>query len=95
MSGKRYRDWAKDSHSASFLSAKELLEFDYDKEFWNRRVSKQIGPNSWTGAGLAEEGEGKIVTYRDNLGEWFFKHLGELAQLGNPEDVRIVFWFDN
>lgn len=71
-----------DYHSASFLTAKELLDFDYDKTFWN-------------GASLAEEGEGKVLTYRENLGEWFFTHLNELKELGEPEDVRIVFWFDN
>lgn len=84
-----------DCHSASFLTAKELLEFDYDKTFWNRRVSKQTSPTSWNGAALAEEGEGEIVTYRENLGEDFFTHLNELKELGKPKDVRIVFWFDN
>ena len=84
-------DW----HSESFLTGKELLNFDYDKSFWNRRVSKQTSPTSWTGAGLAEKGEGKILTYRENLGDMYFLHLKELKQLGNPEYVRIVFWFDN
>ena len=79
-------DW----HSASYLTAKELLDFDYEKEFWNRRVMKINN-----GASLAEEGEGTVLSYRENLGEFFFLHLEELKQLGNPEDVRIVFWFDN
>ena len=79
-------DW----HSASHLTTKELLDFDYEKEFWNRRVMKNN-----TGASLAEEGEGTVLSYRENLGEFFFLHLEELKQLGNPEDVRIVFWFDN
>lgn len=83
------------SHSVSNLSLKELLDFDYEKEFWNRRVSKQTGPNSWTGAGVAEEGEGEIITYRENLGENYFSVLEELKELGEPDDVRIVFWFDN
>ena len=47
------------------------------------------------GAALAEEGEGKVLTYRENLEGWFFKHLEELKALGEPENVRIVFWFDN
>lgn len=91
----KYEYWEYDAHSASFLTAKELLDFDYDKKFWNRRVTKQTSPNSWNGASLAEEGEGKVLTYRENLGEWFFTHLNELKELGEPEDVRIVFWFDN
>ena len=92
---KKYEYWDEDAHSASYLTAKELLEFDYEQSFWNRRVGKQLAPNFYHGACLAEEGEGEIVTYRDNLGEWFFKHLEELKSLGDPEDVRIVFWFDN
>ena len=89
-----YKEWVYDAHSASFLTAKELLEFNYDKEFWNRRITKYVG-NYINGAALAEEGEGKFLTYRENLGEWFFKHLNELKELGDPENVRIVFWFDN
>ncbi len=87
--------WRGDGYSESYLTAKELLDFDYEKTFWNRRVTKQTGPNSWNGAALAEEGEGKVMTYRDNLDGMFFIHLEELKALGEPEDVRIVFWFDN
>jgi hypothetical protein len=92
---KEYEEWGYDAHSASYLTIKELICFDYDKKFWNRRVSKQIGPNSWTGTGLAEEGEGEIISYRENLGEGFFDRLEALKSLGEPDDVRIVFWFDN
>jgi hypothetical protein len=87
--------WEDDGHSESYLTLRELKEFDYDKEFWNRRVTKQLSENSWTGAGLAEEGERKVMTYRKNLGELYFTHLEELSQLGNLDDVRIVFFFDN
>lgn len=82
-------------HSCSYLTLKELLDFDYTKTFWNRRVTKQTGSNSWNGASLAEEGEGEIVSYRDNLGEGFFKELEELKTLGEPENVRVVFYFDS
>lgn len=84
-----------DYHSHSYITLKELLDWDYDKTFWDRRVTKQTSPNSWNGAALAEEGEGEVVTYRDHLGEGFFEHIADLQALGNPEDVRIVFWFDN
>ena len=90
-----YEHMEEDAHSTSFLTAKELLDFDYDKTFWNRRVTKQTSKNGWNGASLAEEGEGIVLTYRENLGEWFFVHLNELKELGEPEDVRIVFWFDS
>jgi hypothetical protein len=82
--------WSGDGHSHSWLSLKELLEFDYDKTFWNRRIYKNNN-----GAALAEEGEGRVLTYRENLSPMFFQHLEELSSLGNPEDVRIVFLFDN
>lgn len=92
-------EYCTDFHSCSWLSLKELLDFDYDQTFWDRRVTKTIalptGSKIINGAALAEEGEGKITTYREHLGEWFFKDLQVLETLGNPEDVRIVFWFDN
>jgi hypothetical protein len=87
-------------HSLSYLTLKELNDFDYDKTFWSRRIYRETYNPDGTvsggnGAALAEEGEGKIITYRENLGEFFFIHLEELKQLGEPEDVRVVFWFDN
>jgi len=84
-----------DYHSYSWLTLKELLDFDYNKTFWNRRVSKQTSPHGWNGAALAEEGEGVIISYKENLGECFFKDIEVLKILGEPENVRIVFWFDN
>lgn len=86
-------------HSLSFLTLKELIDFDYEKTFWNRRITKTtIRPNGGkiiNGAALAEEGEGAIITYREHLGSAFFEDIEALKTLGNPEDVRIVFWFDN
>jgi len=82
-------------HSHGYLLLSELLAFDYNKNFWDRRVTKQVSPNGWNGAALAEEGEGTHPTYKEFLGNFFFTHLEELKQLGNPEDVRIVFYFDN
>lgn len=82
-------------HSHSYLTLKELIDFDYNKKFWNRRISKQTGPNSWTGSAIAEDGEGEIISYRDNLFEGFFNEIEILKTLGSPEDVRIIFYFDN
>lgn len=82
-------------HSMSWLTLKELLDFDYEQKFWDRRVTKQVSPNGWDGAALADEGEGQTITYREHLGEGFFKDIDVLKTLGSSEDVRIVFWFDN
>jgi len=72
----------------SWLTLAELQAFDYDQVFWDRRVTK--GNN---GAALAEEGEGQHITMREHLGEGYFEELGQLAKLGAPEDVRVVFTF--
>jgi hypothetical protein len=82
----------------SWLSLAELLAYDYDQVFWDRRVTRTTfnpvsGGSVTDGAALAEEGEGEHVTLREFLGEGFFARLDRLAELGAPEDVRIVFWF--
>lgn len=72
----------------SWLTLAELQAFDYDQVFWDRRVTKGND-----GAALAEEGEGQHITMREHLGEGYFDELDELAKLGSPEDVRVVFTF--
>ena len=66
-----------DRFGFSWLSAEELLAFDYDQEFSDRR-----------------EQSPEVSTYRDFLGEPFFRHLAALAEIGPKEDVRILFCFD-
>ena len=90
-----YESWDCDAHSASWLTLEQLLAVNYEETFWNRRVTKQTASNCWNGAALAEEGEGTHETLRDFLGSTFFAHLETLKGLGKPEDVRVVFWFDN
>lgn len=87
-----YRAWDLDAHSPSWLSTAELIAFDYDKRFEDRRVSKQIGTNLWSGASTAERRGGGVVSYRDFLGLQFFSDLATLKECGAE---RIVFWFDN
>lgn len=82
-------------HTHSHIYLNELLAFDYNKYFEDKRITVQTGPNSFNGAGKAKEGEGNIITYKEHLGESYFKDLEILKSLGNPEDVRIVFYFDN
>lgn len=84
-------DWLGD-HSQSWLSVEELAAFDYDQPVEDRRITVQTGPNSWSGAGLAEPGQGAATTYRAFLGEGFFADLARLQALGAE---RIVFGFDS
>lgn len=69
------------SHSASYLKLSDLLAFDYDKTFVNQRAN--------------DEDYLKTMTDREFLGDLFFTNLKELQQLGEPNDVRVIFWFDN
>lgn len=75
----RRDDLQRDYNSHSYLTARELLEFNYEKTFVNQ----------WEGSNTYD----KEITYREHLGLAFFVHLEELKQLGEPDDVRIVFYF--
>lgn len=79
-------------HSFSWLTLKELLDFDYDQPVEDRRVTVQTGPNSWDGGATAEPGGGKMTTYRTFLGQGFFDDLELLRKV---EAERIVFGFDS
>lgn len=80
------------AHSFSWLSLDELLAFDYDQTFEDRRYAAQTGPNLWNGGATAEPGHGKITTYRKFLGAAFFEDLRKLKEAGAE---RIVFGFDS
>lgn len=84
-------DWLGD-HSFSWLSVEELTAFDYDKLMEDRRVTRQTGPNTWDGGCTAEPGGGETMTFRDFLGEAFFKDIDKLKELGAE---RVVFGFDS
>lgn len=87
-----YKGWDMDAHSASWLSVEELAAFNYDAPMEDRRVTRQTGPNSWDGGCTAEPGGGEKTTFREFLGEGFFKEIQKLKDAGAD---RIVFWFDN
>ena len=77
-----------DFHSHSWFLLSELLAFDYDRKFWNRRIHR-----GKDGAALAQEGEGVHQTYREFLGRDYMDTLEVLKRLGEPEHVRVVFCF--
>lgn len=82
-------------HSFSWLTLKELIDFDYDSTFEDLRYTKQEG-NCYNGAAVAKTAEGKKISYREHLsGSGFFEDLEILKTLASPEDVRVVFYFDN
>jgi hypothetical protein len=83
----QYEAWGSDAHSASWLSVKELTDFDYDQLMEDRRVTRGND-----GGCTCEPGEGERTTYRKFLMDGFFDDLGRLGKSGAE---RVVFWFDN
>ena len=84
-------DWTYGEHSFSWLSLKELIDFDYDQVFEDRRCMRD-------GNGAADSGPGNGVqtTFRKFLGPLFFRDIAIMQCLRRePEHVRIVFGFDN
>lgn len=87
-----FDDWGCDAHTPSWLTVDELLAFDYSASMEDRRVTRQIAPGLVSGGCTCEPGEGKAMTWREFLGEWFFRDLEAIKAAGAE---RIVFWFDN
>lgn len=92
-----------DGHSATFVTLKELLDYDYEQTFENR---KNTGPDPFKkgmpfGEYFAlryspvEVGMGKKETIREFLGEAFFENIEVLQEIGEPDCVRVLMLFDN
>jgi hypothetical protein len=77
-------------NSHSWVLLRELVDFDYEKVFWNRRIKK--GKDN---AATTQEGEGVYQTYRELLGPAFFETLQIMQGLGQPDHVRVVFCFSD
>lgn len=84
--------WDGDGHSHSWVGLDELLAFDYDAAFEDRRVTRQVAANAYDGGCTADPGGGEQTTFRDFLGPGYFKELDRLKTAGVE---RVVFWFDN
>lgn len=82
--------WGYDAHSHTWLSARELADFDYDQAVNDRRVMRN-GDGGVTGT--AEEGT--VTTFREFLGRSFMDDVRRLRELGDLDEVRVVMWFDN
>lgn len=84
----RYPASIAEDHTNTWLLLKELLDFDYEQTFEDRRNYGAGNHNT------VEIGSGVITSYREHLGPFFFVELEALKKLGDPEHVRIVFAFD-
>ena len=88
--------WDCDAHSFTWFTARELLYYDYSKEFEDRRCMRQTASGVWNGASDAGVGNGIKTTLREFLGEWYFNEIDKLAHLPySPDDVRVLIFFDN
>lgn len=85
-----YMEEEPDSHSATWLSLDELIDFNYDAYLEDRRV--MINGN---GGCTARPGEGVLETYRGFLPDVYFRDLEILAHQNDPANIRIILWFDN
>jgi hypothetical protein len=79
-----------DAVAPSWLSMQELLQFDYETRFEDRRVARRMPAGYLDHAAIGEPGEGRIVTYREFLGPAYFEELEKLSESGAE---RVVFWF--
>lgn len=86
-----------DLHSYGYVTLAELLAVNYEETILDRRVTRQIATN-FSDGGCTTDDPSEAKSYK--LSEWlpktFFETLTKLKELGlSPEDVRIVFAFDN
>lgn len=87
-------------HSTSFLTAKELKEFDYNQHPIKGGSFRQVLTEFCKPCDSVDESDdlSSVVDYYDFIGieSLFFTHVNELYELApNPDDVRVVFWFDS
>lgn len=64
-----------DDERRTQIQVKDLLAFDYDQVFEDRRYSRQTGPYRFDNACTYESGQGVMTTYREFLGPTWFKTL--------------------
>lgn len=85
-----------DAHSRSWFTASELLGYDWDQIIEDRRCSRRISERGWDGSCTCQPGGGERMTLRQFVGEHFMCGLKLLESLRFlPENVRVVFFFDN
>lgn len=73
-----------DRHTHSYLTLRQLAEYDYDQTFLDQRIQSR---NS--------DDQPETVVLRDFLGKEFFDQIEVMKTLGDLDDVRVIFCFDN
>lgn len=98
-------DWEFGDHSLSYITLQELLDYSWDQIIINRGFVSDEFVNGWDGktppssyAGWSNRGQ--QVEWQNTVKGMVGAHIFEsiiptLRQLGDPEDVRLVFGFDN
>jgi len=77
----KHREESGDAHSESYLTLRELVEYDYSKphiDEYDELIT-----------------EDDIYTPLNFLSDSYFKDIEELKQYGDLDNIRVVFWFDN
>lgn len=81
-------------HSFYHLTLKTLLDYDYTQTFQDVRGKLDDRNYRYTDK-LDIPKDIEFISVQDFLGEGFFKDIETLKTLGNPEDVRIIMYFDS
>ena len=75
-----------DNHSATWYLLSELLEFDYDVQFENRRDDS---------GDTLPAGDGQLTTIRRYIGEKYFEDLDKLSEIADSDKIRVIISFDS
>ncbi len=83
----------------SWVTLRELLDFDYEQVIYRERVIIDCLPGtdelSYSAPSNDDEGEWKDFTLRDEIGVHFPEMLRSIEEeLGAPDNIRITYWFD-
>tara|TARA_B100000749_G_C18443540_1_gene473238 strand:+ start:1241 stop:1744 length:504 start_codon:yes stop_codon:yes gene_type:complete len=76
------------NHSKTWYLLSELLKFDYEKIFENRR-------SEFCSSDTVPEGEGRMMSLRQFVGSVYFDDLAVLSTLADSDDVRVIMSFES
>lgn len=94
-------DWFQDGyyHSPTWFTLHEIMMIDWDAPCEDRRVTREVAGIT-DGGQTCEPGQGRMTTYRDMVGESFFRDVETLRAWAErqdiePENVRVIIAFDS